>query len=161
MLKAARSVAGDGQVIAVVQPHRYTRLRDLFDGFCTCFNDADTVIVAPVYAAGEAPIEGVDRDALVEGLRIRGHRDARALAGPRGAGRHGPGHRPARRHVVCLGAGSISAVGLRAAGGTGEGWQRALESSMTEAPSLTGPTSRATNSLRGFVRCDRPSSRRA
>ena len=69
VLKAARSVAGDGRVIAVVQPHRYTRLRDLFDEFCTCFNDADTVIVAPVYAAGEAPIEGVDRDALVEGLR--------------------------------------------------------------------------------------------
>ena len=67
-----------GRVIAVAQPHRFTRLRDLFDEFCACFNDADTVIVAPVYAAGEAPIEGVDRDALVEGLRARGHRDARA-----------------------------------------------------------------------------------
>jgi len=68
VLKAARSVAA-GRVIAVVQPHRFTRLRDLFDQFCACFNDADTVIVASVYPAGEAPIEGIDRDALVEGLR--------------------------------------------------------------------------------------------
>ena len=65
--------------------------------FCSCFNDADTVIVAPVYPAGEAPIEGIDRDALVEGLRLRGHRDARALAGPRGTAGHDPGHRPAGR----------------------------------------------------------------
>ena len=68
VLKAARAVT-NGRVIAVVQPHRYSRLRDLFGEFCRCFNDADTVIVADVYAAGEAPIEGVDRDALVEGLR--------------------------------------------------------------------------------------------
>ena len=73
VLKAARAVT-EGRVIAVVQPHRYTRLRDLFDEFCACFNDADAVIVADVYAAGEAPIEGVDRDALVEGLRRYGHR---------------------------------------------------------------------------------------
>ena len=58
VLKAARSVAGDGHVVAVVQPHRYTRLRDLFDGFCSCFNDADTVIVAPVYAAGRSADRG-------------------------------------------------------------------------------------------------------
>ena len=111
VLKAARSVAGSGRVIAVVQPHRYTRLRDLFDGFCTCFNDADTVIVAPVYAAGEAPIEGVDRDALVEGLRLRGHRDARPLAGPRGAGRHGPRRRSGRATLS-----SASAPGRSASG---------------------------------------------
>jgi UDP-N-acetylmuramate--alanine ligase len=107
VLKAARSIA-PGRVIAVVQPHRFTRLHDLFDGFCACFNDADTVIVAPVYAAGEAPIPGVDRDVLVEGLRTRGHRDARALAGPEDlaatiAGIVRPGD-----YVVCLGAGSIS-----------------------------------------------------
>jgi UDP-N-acetylmuramate--alanine ligase len=107
VLKAARSVAS-GRVIAVMQPHRYTRLHDLFDGFCACFNDADTVIIAPVYAAGEAPIEGVSRDALVEGLRLRGHRDARALEGPEAlagmiAGLAKPGD-----YVVCLGAGSIS-----------------------------------------------------
>ena len=73
VLAAARDSA-KGQVIAVVQPHRYTRLRDLFEQFCTCFNDADAVIVAPVYPAGEAPIAGVDRDALVAGLRAHGHR---------------------------------------------------------------------------------------
>jgi UDP-N-acetylmuramate--alanine ligase len=81
VLKAARAVT-DGRVIAVVQPHRYTRLRDLFDDFCHGFNDADVVIVADVYAAGEAPIPGIDRDALVEGLKRYGHRHAIALAGP-------------------------------------------------------------------------------
>ncbi|MBM10252.1 MAG: UDP-N-acetylmuramate--L-alanine ligase [Magnetovibrio sp.] len=78
VLKAARAAAKE-RVIAVVQPHRYTRLRDLFEEFCTCFNDADTVIVAPVHPAGEKPIEGVDRDALVEGLRHHGHRSVQAL----------------------------------------------------------------------------------
>ncbi|MCG8354882.1 MAG: UDP-N-acetylmuramate--L-alanine ligase, partial [Kiloniellales bacterium] len=70
VLEAARQ-ATSGKVIAVVQPHRYSRLADLFDQFCTCFNDADQVIVAEVYAAGEAPIEGADRESLVEGLRAR------------------------------------------------------------------------------------------
>ena len=106
-LKAARSVA-KGRVIAVIQPHRFTRLKALFDEFCSCFNDADMVIVAPVYPAGETPIEGVSRDALVDGLRIRGHRDARPLDGPGSlAGMirdvAGPGD-----CVICLGAGSIS-----------------------------------------------------
>lgn len=107
VLKAARSVA-KGRVIAIMQPHRYTRLKSLFDGFCSCFNDADTVVVAPVYPAGEAPIEGFDRDALVEGLRIRGHRDARPLETPKAladliAEISAPGDM-----VICLGAGSIS-----------------------------------------------------
>jgi UDP-N-acetylmuramate--alanine ligase len=107
VLKAARSVTS-GHVIAVVQPHRYTRLRDLFDQFSTGFNDADTVIVAPVYAAGEAPIPGIDRDALVNGLRLHGHRDVHALEGPDGlapliASIARPGDT-----VVNLGAGSIS-----------------------------------------------------
>jgi UDP-N-acetylmuramate--alanine ligase len=107
VLKAARSVA-PGRVIAVVQPHRYTRLRDLFDRFCTCFNDADIVFVAPVYPAGETPIPGIDRDALVEGLKLRGHRDARGLDGPKNLPDilHAlvrPGD-----YVVCLGAGSIT-----------------------------------------------------
>ena len=82
VLKAARDVIAPdsgGKVIAVVQPHRYTRLRDLFSDFCTCFNDADEVIVADVYTAGEAPIEGFDRDHLVEGLKRSGHRHALAL----------------------------------------------------------------------------------
>ncbi|NVN13059.1 UDP-N-acetylmuramate--L-alanine ligase, partial [Nguyenibacter vanlangensis] len=73
VLKAARQ-AGARDVIAVVQPHRYSRLQTLFGEFCTCMNDAGTVIVADVYAAGETPIDGISRDALVEGLRERGHR---------------------------------------------------------------------------------------
>ena len=78
VLRAARNI-GSGKVIAVVQPHRYTRLENLFDEFCACMNEADIALVADVYAAGEAPIEGVDRDALVAGLEAHGHRDARAL----------------------------------------------------------------------------------
>ncbi|MEL7028045.1 MAG: UDP-N-acetylmuramate--L-alanine ligase [Pseudomonadota bacterium] len=78
VLKAAREVV-EGRVIAIVQPHRYTRLRDLFDEFCACFNDADAVFVTDVYAAGEDPIPGVDRDALVGGLIVHGHRKAAPL----------------------------------------------------------------------------------
>jgi UDP-N-acetylmuramate--alanine ligase len=66
----------------VVQPHRFTRLRDLFQEFCACFNDADEVIVADVYTAGEAPISGIDRDALVAGLTRWGHRNALPLNSP-------------------------------------------------------------------------------
>ena len=69
-------------MIAVVQPHRYTRLKSLFEPFSTCFNDADAVIVADVYPAGEAPIEGADRDSLVHGLRARGHRQVIPLDDP-------------------------------------------------------------------------------
>jgi UDP-N-acetylmuramate--alanine ligase len=107
VLKAARAVT-EGRVIAVVQPHRYSRLHDLFDDFCHCFNDADTVIVADVYAAGEAPLPGVDRNALVEGLRRYGHRRVLPLDGPHelaGLVRH-----EARSGdvVVMLGAGDIT-----------------------------------------------------
>jgi UDP-N-acetylmuramate--alanine ligase len=106
-LKAARESA-QGQIVAVMQPHRYTRLSALFDQFCTCFNDADAVIIANVYAAGEAPIEGADRDSLVAGLRARGHRnvmalpDSQALAGMI-KGIVNPGD-----YVVFLGAGNIT-----------------------------------------------------
>ncbi len=84
VLRAARASTRQ-QVIAVVQPHRYTRLQSLFDDFATCFNDADAVIVADVYAAGEAPIEGVDRDHLVAAIKAHGHRNVQCAA--RGAGR--------------------------------------------------------------------------
>jgi len=80
-LSAARE-ATTGRVIAIAQPHRYTRLRDLFDEFSSCFNDADVVLVAPVYSAGEQPIDGISSEALVSGLRAAGHRDARFLSGP-------------------------------------------------------------------------------
>jgi UDP-N-acetylmuramate--alanine ligase len=107
VLKAARE-STKGQVIAVVQPHRYTRLEALFEQFCTCFNDADIVVVAHVYPAGEAPIKGADRDGLVQGLRTHGHRQVIALDGseqlaPLIAGLGKPGD-----YVVCLGAGSIT-----------------------------------------------------
>ena len=107
VLKAARASA-KGHVIAVVQPHRYTRLRDLFEQFCTCFNDADQVIVAPVYPAGEAAIPGFDRDALVQGLRRSGHRHVTALGEP--AELAGIVRKMARPgdYVVFLGAGSIT-----------------------------------------------------
>ncbi|RCK33750.1 UDP-N-acetylmuramate--L-alanine ligase [Thalassospira xiamenensis] len=108
VLKAARKATGNN-VIAVVQPHRYSRLHDLFEEFCTCFNDADSVIVADVYEAGESPIEGATRDALVEGLRNRGHRHVSALEGPEAlAGMIAEQAKPGDL-VVCLGAGSISA----------------------------------------------------
>jgi len=80
VLKAARE-STKGRVIAIAQPHRYTRLRDLFDEFASCFNDADTVLLAPVYPAGEDPIEGVSSDALTARIRSGGHRDARHIEG--------------------------------------------------------------------------------
>ena len=107
VLRAARS-STDGNEIAVVQPHRYTRLQSLFEDFCTCFNDADTVIVAPVYAAGEAPIEGIDRDSLISGLKARGHRDAVALDRPEDLARLVAGRAGPNDYVVCLGAGTIT-----------------------------------------------------
>lgn len=108
VLRAARGI-GARHVVAVVQPHRYSRLMNLFEDFCTCFNDADTVIVSDVYPAGEQPIEGIDRDALVEGLRARGHRHVVALESQDRlaevvAANTGPGDL-----VVCLGAGSVTA----------------------------------------------------
>jgi UDP-N-acetylmuramate--alanine ligase len=107
VLRTARQAA-DGRVIAIVQPHRYTRLHALFEDFCTAFNDADCVLVAPVYAAGEAPIEGVDRDALVDGLRRHGHRDVRPLDGPDALPAEIAGLATSGDLVVCLGAGSIT-----------------------------------------------------
>ncbi len=108
VLKAARG-ATRGKVIAVVQPHRFTRLRDLFEDFCTCFNDADAVVVADVYAAGESPIAGADQDALVEGLRHHGHRAAEALDGPDALAGAIDRLSAAGDMVVCLGAGNITA----------------------------------------------------
>ncbi|HEY2444410.1 MAG TPA: UDP-N-acetylmuramate--L-alanine ligase [Rhizomicrobium sp.] len=115
-LKAARQ-AYAGPIVAVVQPHRYTRLRDTFEQFSTCLHDADTAIVAPVYAAGEQPLPGIDRDAYAASLRAHGHRNVLIIDGaddlpllladlakPGGA-------------IVCLGAGSITqwAAGLESA----------------------------------------------
>jgi UDP-N-acetylmuramate--alanine ligase len=108
VLAAARSMT-TGRVIAVVQPHRYTRLRDLFGDFCRCFNDADVVVVAPVYPAGEAPIEGFDRDALVEGARRHGHRHVAALREPGDLAALVAAEARAGDMVIFLGAGDITA----------------------------------------------------
>ena len=107
VLKAARAVT-NGRVIAVVQPHRYSRLHDLFGDFCRCFNDADVVIVADVYPAGEAPIAGASRDDLVAGLKRFGHR--RAIALPNAAALPALIAEEAKEGdmVVCLGAGDIT-----------------------------------------------------
>ena len=107
VLKAARQ-AGARDVIAVVQPHRYSRLQSLFPEFCTCMNDAGTVIVADVYAAGEAPVSGVTRDALVDGLRARGHRSVVPLPGPEHLAEMVNSIARSGDFVVCLGAGNIT-----------------------------------------------------
>jgi UDP-N-acetylmuramate--alanine ligase len=107
VLGAARA-STDGNVIAVVQPHRFTRLHSLFEDFCTCFNDAELVIVADVYAAGEAPIEGVDRNALVDGLRAHGHRNVIALDGPENLAAVVMDAASPGDCVICLGAGTIT-----------------------------------------------------
>ncbi|HZC16494.1 MAG TPA: UDP-N-acetylmuramate--L-alanine ligase [Caulobacteraceae bacterium] len=106
-LRSARAVT-NGRVIAVVQPHRYSRLSGLFQEFCACFNDADAVIVADVYPAGEAPIEGASRDGLVDGLRRWGHRRVIALEGPDALAAVVAEEARAGDLVVCLGAGDIT-----------------------------------------------------
>jgi len=127
VLTAARQ-AHEGHVLAVVQPHRYSRLANLFEEFCTCFNQADAVIVAPVYAAGEAPIEGADADSLAAGLKAHGHRNVAAIAGPEELAeailqRAGPGD-----VVICLGAGSITQ------------WAHALPDELERQPRAAGGT---------------------
>lgn len=108
VLKAARQ-ASEGRVIAVHQPHRYSRLHTLFDDFCACFNEADVVAIGDVYAAGEDPIEGADRDDLVAGLIRHGHRHARALHDEDDLERLVREQARPGDMVVCLGAGTISA----------------------------------------------------
>ena len=107
VLRAARQVAS-GKVVAVVQPHRYSRLHDLMSEFSACFNDADTVIVADVYAAGEQPLEGVSKEALVEGIRRFGHRRAMTLEGVDALPALVAAETEAGDLVVCLGAGDIT-----------------------------------------------------
>ena len=107
VLKAARA-STDKQVIAVVQPHRYTRLSSLFNEFCTCFNDADHVIVADVYAAGEQPIPGASRDDLVSGLKMRGHKSVMPMESPQRLASLVAGLAKPGDYVICLGAGTIT-----------------------------------------------------
>jgi UDP-N-acetylmuramate--alanine ligase len=107
VLKAARTASG-GKVIAVVQPHRYSRVNNLFQEFCSCFNDADTVVVAPIYAAGEEPLHGINRDTLADGIQQHGHHHVLKLEGAKAlapliADIAKPGD-----FVICLGAGDIT-----------------------------------------------------
>ncbi len=108
VLRAARQ-ASKGRVIAVHQPHRYTRLSSLFEDFCSCFNDADVVGIAEVYAAGEAPIAGASRDDLVAGLTRHGHRNAHAVDSEDALEALVRAEAKSGDIVVCLGAGTISA----------------------------------------------------
>jgi UDP-N-acetylmuramate--alanine ligase len=107
VLRAARQ-STRRDVIAVVQPHRYSRVHDLFNDFAACFNDADTVIVAPIYAAGEAPIEGVTQGELVARIKALGHRDARVIDRPDMLAPMLAARVAAGDYVVCLGAGTIT-----------------------------------------------------
>jgi UDP-N-acetylmuramate--alanine ligase len=110
VLKAARGCVAEsgGRVIAVVQPHRYSRLSSLFEGFCTCFNDADSVIVADVYAAGEKPIDGAGRDALADGIRRHGHKDVRILNTAADLPQLAADMAQQGDFIICLGAGDIT-----------------------------------------------------
>jgi UDP-N-acetylmuramate--alanine ligase len=123
VLAAARESA-EGRVIAVVQPHRFTRLQSLMEDFQNAFNDADVVFVTPVYAAGEEPIEGVDSAAFVEGLRAHGHRMARTVdslddlcAALRDLAAEGD-------MIICMGAGDITKWAAALADGLGQARQR-------------------------------------
>jgi len=115
-LKAARQ-AYTGPVVAIVQPHRFTRLRDTFEQYSMCLNDADVAIIAPVYPAGELPIEGFNRDTFVEALRAHGHRNVLTIDGEADLAAAVAPHAKQGGAVVCLGAGSITqwAAGLQAA----------------------------------------------
>jgi UDP-N-acetylmuramate--alanine ligase len=106
-LKAARQVAM-GRVIAVVQPHRYTRLKDLFKEFSTCMHGADAVVVSDVYPAGEQPLAGVSRDALVDSMRAHGHRNVVALQSPEELAKVISEIAKPGDYVVCMGAGTIT-----------------------------------------------------
>jgi UDP-N-acetylmuramate--alanine ligase len=125
VLKAART-ASQGRVVAVVQPHRYTRLQSLFPEFCQCFNDADHVVVADVYPAGEAPIPGIDRDALINGLHAHGHPAVTALMSPKHLAAVIDDIAKPGDLVVCLGAGNITA------------WAHALPADLTGVRKTNG-----------------------
>jgi UDP-N-acetylmuramate--alanine ligase len=123
VLSAAREAA-QGRVIAVVQPHRYTRLASLMDEFQLAFNDADIVLVTPVYAAGEAPLDGVSHETLVEGLKERGHLGAQAVADADEVCRHLRDLAAPGDMIICLGAGDIT----KWAAGLAEGIRKARAS---------------------------------
>jgi UDP-N-acetylmuramate--alanine ligase len=115
VLAAARESA-EGRVIAVVQPHRFSRLSNLMDEFAQAFNDADMVYVTPVYAAGELPLEGVNSEALVENVQRRGHRAVAAIESEDALAKTLAGVIQPRDMVICLGAGDITKWAANLAG---------------------------------------------
>ena len=130
VLAAARTSASN-RVIAVVQPHRFTRLRDLFDEFCTCFHDADTVIVTDIYAAGEPPLDGYNRDTLIEGIKARGHKHVLPLETPNSLPKLISAVAQPKDYVVCLGAGDITT------------WAKGLLTALTDLPDYENRTSKS------------------
>jgi UDP-N-acetylmuramate--alanine ligase len=126
VLKAART-ASEGRIIAVVQPHRYSRLASLFEEFCGCLHDADMVVVSDVYAAGEAPVPGIDREHLVEGLRLHGHKNVLPLANPEQLAALIKDIAQPGDMVVCLGAGSIT------------NWANALPAELEQLLAVSSP----------------------
>ncbi len=108
-LKSARQAAGKHNVIAVIQPHRFTRVRDLFAEFSSCANEADKVIIADIYPAGEQPIEGISRDELIKSMMQHGHKAVYALESQEALPQMVKDHAESGDYVICLGAGSISA----------------------------------------------------
>jgi len=125
VLEAARAGAR-GRVIAIVEPHRYTRVRDLFDDFSSCFFQADTVVVAPLYTAGEAPIDGITQHTLAEGIRAKGHKSVLSIDSPRELVPFIQRYAHSGDLVVCLGAGNSTE------------WAHALPEWLGEAPRLAG-----------------------
>ena len=107
-LKAARAIQGQGRVIAISQPHRYSRLSDLFEDFAQCYREADIAVITPVFAAGEAPIDGVDHNTLVQSMRGHGHKQAQVLADLDALPAFIRETAQPGDMVVCMGAGSIS-----------------------------------------------------
>ena len=112
VLKAARAGAR-GRVIGVVEPHRYSRVADLFDEFSSCFSDADTVIVAPLYTAGESPIEGIDHNALAEGIRAKGHKAVVAVPSQNEIATVLSQIAQPNDMVICMGAGTLTEMAHR------------------------------------------------
>jgi len=107
VLRAARESC-QGRIIAIHQPHRFSRLSSLFEDFATCFNDADSILLAPVYAAGEEPIDGINSETLVARIRAGGHRDARYISSPSEIAPIVAGIAKPGDFVVLLGAGNIT-----------------------------------------------------
>ena len=147
VLKAARAGAR-GRVIAVVEPHRYTRVRDLFDDFAACFKDADSVVVTPMYSAGELPIEGVDHVSLAEAIRTTGHRSVATVDSERDLGADAAALRGFRRHGRVPGRRQQHRVGLRAARLAG-GRAHARGRGLVSFPDLATELAAALPDLRG------------